>query len=541
MDGMNVVGDLFGSGKMFLPQVVKSARVMKQAVAHLEPFMEDEKQELETAGRIVMATVKGDVHDIGKNIVGVVLQCNGFEVIDLGVMVPTQTILDTARERSADIIGLSGLITPSLDEMCHVAGEMERQGFELPLLIGGATTSKVHTAVKIDPEYNRGQTIYVADASRAVGVASQLLSAEMRPGFEAETQAEYLQIAQRRASEKRAERRLTIKQARARAAMTDWATYSPPRPAQLGIQVFDDFDLADLARHVDWTPFFRTWELSGTFPRILDDDIVGETARSLYEDAQAMLARLVDERWVTASGVVGLWPAGADGDDVIVFSDEAREHPLATLHTLRQQMDRGPDRPNRALADLVAPLTSGVPDYVGAFAVTAGHRESERAEVFKAANDDYDGILFAALCDRLAEAFAESLHERVRRELWGYAPDEHLTSAELVAEDYQGIRPAPGYGCQPDHTEKRTIFALLDAPQRVGITLTESCAMLPGSSVSGLFLSHPQARYFGVGRIGHDQLVDYAARKDWTLEEARRWLAPILDTQERSAAEPATA
>ncbi len=535
MDGMNVVGDLFGAGKMFLPQVVKSARVMKQAVAHLEPFMDAEKQVAETAGRIVMATVKGDVHDIGKNIVGVVLQCNGFEVIDLGVMVPAQTILDTAREHSADLIGLSGLITPSLDEMCNVAGEMERQGFDTPLLIGGATTSKVHTAVKIDPEYHRGQTVYVADASRAVGVASQLLSAEMRPGFQAETQAEYLEIARRRASEKRAERRVTIERARANRVPINWAAYTPPRPAQLGVQVFDDYDLADIARRIDWTPFFRTWELSGTYPRILSDSVVGEAARSLFDDAQAMLARLVDERWVTASGVAGIWPAGADGDDIVVFTDETRTKPLATLHTLRQQMDRGAARPNHALADFVAPVDGGVPDWVGAFAVTAGHREHERAEQFKAANDDYDGIMFAALCDRLAEAFAETLHERVRRELWGYESGEPLSNEQLVAEEYDGLRPAPGYGCQPDHTEKRTIFALLDAPQRVGITLTESCAMLPGSSVSGLYLSHPQSRYFGVGRIGNDQLEDYAARKGFTVAETRRWLAPILDPEPRGA------
>jgi 5-methyltetrahydrofolate--homocysteine methyltransferase len=534
MDGMNVVGDLFGAGKMFLPQVVKSARVMKQAVAHLEPFMAAENQEVESAGRIVMATVKGDVHDIGKNIVGVVLQCNGFEVIDLGVMVPAQTILDTARERSADIIGLSGLITPSLDEMCNVAGEMERQGFDTPLLIGGATTSKVHTAVKIDPEYNRGQTVYVADASRAVGVASQLLSAEQRPGLEASTLAEYREIAQRRASEKRAERRVTLEQARANRVPIDWSSYAPPRPAQLGVQTFEHYDLAEIAPRIDWTPFFRTWELSGTYPKILQDDVVGETARGLFDDAQAMLERLIDERWVTASGVVGLWPAGADGDDIVVFTDETRTTPLATLHTLRQQMDRGTKRPNNALADFVAPIDSGVPDWIGAFAVTSGHRERERAEAFKAANDDYDAILFAALCDRLAEAFTETLHERVRRELWGYETGEAMSNADLISESFDGLRPAPGYGCQPDHSEKRTIFAMLDAPARAGITLTESCAMLPGSSVSGLFLSHPQSRYFGVGRIGTDQLEDYAARKGFGLAEARRWLAPILDPQERA-------
>ncbi len=541
MDGMNVVGDLFGAGKMFLPQVVKSARVMKQAVAHLEPFMDAEKQVADSAGRIVMATVKGDVHDIGKNIVGVVLQCNGFEVIDLGVMVPTQTILDTARERNADIIGLSGLITPSLDEMCTVAGEMERQGFDTPLLIGGATTSKVHTAVKIDPEYNRGQTIYVADASRAVGVASRLLNDEHRPILQAEMQAEYIEIAERRASEKRATRRATLEQARANRVAIDWSTYTPPKPSLLGVQTLEDYDLADLAAHIDWTPFFRTWELAGTFPKILDDDVVGETARGLYADATTMLEQLISEKWVTASAVVGFWPANADGDDVVVWADESRTTALATLHTLRQQMDRGAKRPNHALSDFVAPIASGVADYIGAFAVTTGHREQERADLFEADNDDYNAILFKSLCDRLAEAFAEALHERVRRELWGYAPDEALSNTELISEAYQGIRPAPGYGSQPDHTEKQTVFDLLDAPARAGITLTESFAMQPGSAVSGIYFSHPQARYFGVGRIGADQLSDYAGRKGWTLEEARRWLAPILDADARGAAVPTAA
>jgi 5-methyltetrahydrofolate--homocysteine methyltransferase len=529
MDGMNVVGDLFGAGKMFLPQVVKSARVMKQAVAHLEPYMEAERRETRGAGRIIMATVKGDVHDIGKNIVGVVLACNGFDVIDLGVMVPAHKILDTAVERDADLIGLSGLITPSLDEMCNVAAEMERRGLSFPLLIGGATTSKVHTAVKIDPEYHRGQTIYVPDASRAVGVASALLSDQQRPALVAGVQAEYRQIVERRASERRSSRRATVQQARANRVATDWATYAPPRPPALGLRSFNDYELGELVPYVDWTPLFRTWELKGTFPKIFDDPVVGEVARSLYDDAEAMLGQIVAERWITANAVVGFWPANAVVDDIVVYEDEQRLRPVATLHTLRQQMARDAAHANHALADFVAPTSSGVADYVGAFAVTTGHREEVRSEQFARENDDYNAILFKALCDRLAEAFAERMHEWVRREGWGYEPAESLSREELIAESYRGIRPAPGYGCQPDHTEKQTLFALLDAPARAGIQLTDSFAMIPGSSVSGIYLSHPEARYFGVGRIGFDQLEDYALRKGWTIEEARRWLAPILD------------
>jgi len=528
MDGMNIVGDLFGAGKMFLPQVVKSARVMKQAVAHLEPFMEAERRETRGAGRIVMATVKGDVHDIGKNIVGVVLACNGFDVIDLGVMVPAHKILDTAVERDADLIGLSGLITPSLEEMCNVAAEMERRGLVLPLMIGGATTSKVHTAVKIEPRYQSGPTIYVADASRAVGVASALLSAEQRPALVASVQAEYREIAERRAAEGRSSRRASLESARANRFAADWSSYTPPTPRLLGVHTIADLELAELVRYIDWTPLFTTWELKGSFPRILEDPLVGETARSLHRDAEAMLARIVAERWVRADAVVGLWPANSQGDDIVVFADERRGEPVATLHTLRQQMGRDAAHPNHALADFIAPADSGVADYVGAFAVTAGHREAERSAEFTRANDDYNGILFKALCDRLAEALAERTHEWVRREAWGYAPAESLSGADLLAERYRGIRPAPGYGCQPDHTEKGTLFSLLDASARAGIELTESYAMLPGSSVSGIYLSHPQSRYFGVGRIGADQLEDYAARKGWTLAQARRWLAPIL-------------
>jgi 5-methyltetrahydrofolate--homocysteine methyltransferase len=534
MDGMNVVGDLFGQGKMFLPQVVKSARVMKQAVAHLEPFMEARRSDERGAGRVVMATVKGDVHDIGKNIVGVVLGCNGFDVIDLGVMVPAHQILDTAVEQGADMVGLSGLITPSLEEMCSVAAEMERRGMTLPLMIGGATTSKLHTAIKIDPCYSLGQTVYVPDASRAVGVASALVDPEQRAALSAQVKAEYREIAERRASGRAADRRVSLQDARENRLRIDWDAYKPVTPPRLGVQAFGDYDLAEIAGAIDWTPFFRTWELKGTFPKILEDPTVGPTARSLYDDAQAMLERLVAERWVSARGVVGLWPAAADGDDIRVYADPDRTVQLATLHTLRQQLARDSEHPNLALADFVAPLGSGVQDHVGAFAVTAGHGERERAEAFEREHDDYDRILFTALCDRLAEAFAERMHELVRRELWGYAPAEALSNAELVAERYDGIRPAPGYGCQPDHTEKGTIFALLAAPESAGIQLTESFAMTPGSSVSGLYLAHPQARYFGVGRIGADQLEDYAARKGWELDEARRWLTTLFDDEPAS-------
>ncbi|MDE3132795.1 MAG: cobalamin-dependent protein, partial [Acidobacteriota bacterium] len=508
---------------------VKSARVMKQAVAHLEPFMEATRADARGAGRIVMATVKGDVHDIGKNIVGVVLGCNGFDVIDLGVMVPAHQILDTAIEQGADMVGLSGLITPSLEEMCSVAAEMERRGMTLPLMIGGATTSKLHTAIKIDPCYSLGQTVYVPDASRAVGVASALVDPEQRAALSAQVKAEYAETRERRASGRAADRRVSLAAARENRLRIDWDAYTPVAPARIGVQAFDDYDLAEIADCIDWTPFFRTWELKGTFPKILEDATVGPTARSLYDDARAMLERLVTERWVTARAAIGLWPAAADGDDIRVYADPGRQIELATLHTLRQQLARDREHPNLALADFVAPLGSGVEDHIGAFAVTAGHGERERAEAFEREHDDYNKILFTALCDRLAEAFAERMHARVRRELWGYAPDEDLSGSDLIAERYDGIRPAPGYGCQPDHTEKGTIFALLAAPESAGILLTDSFAMTPGSSVSGLYLAHPQARYFGVGRIGSDQLEDYAARKRWELDEARRWLTTLLD------------
>ena len=544
MAGMNVVGDLFGSGKMFLPQVVKSARVMKQAVAYLMPFMEKEKEELglaqgEPAGKVLLATVKGDVHDIGKNIVGVVLQCNNYEVTDLGVMVPAQKILDTAREKKVDIIGLSGLITPSLDEMCHVAAEMEREGFDLPLLIGGATTSRVHTAVKISPNYHRSQAIYVTDASRAVGVVSELMSPEERPKAIARVREEYRNMAESYARGQAEKARTSIADARANRLKLDWAGYAPPKPTFLGTREFRAYNLAALARYIDWTPFFHAWELKGTYPRILEDDKYGEAARNLFEDAQAMLAQLIKEQWLTANGVVGFWPANGLGDDIKVYADESRTKVIATLHTLRQQMARDPGRPNLALADFVAPKNSGVADYVGGFAVTAGVGEEDVAHRFERANDDYSKILVKALADRLAEAFAEALHAKVRRELWAYAPGEHLSNDALIAEDYAGIRPAPGYPAQPDHTEKGTLFELLDAENATGVQLTESYAMWPAAAVSGFYFSHPESRYFGVGKIGRDQAADYAARKGWSLEQAERWLAPILNYDPKLIADAA--
>ena len=544
MTGMNVVGDLFGSGKMFLPQVVKSARVMKQAVAYLMPFMEKEKEELglaqgEPAGKILLATVKGDVHDIGKNIVGVVLQCNNYEVHDLGVMVPAQKILDTARERNVDIIGLSGLITPSLDEMCHVAAEMEREGFDLPLLIGGATTSRVHTAVKISPNYHRSQAIYVTDASRAVGVVSGLMSPEERPKAIAKVRDEYMRMAESYARGQAEKHRTAIADARANRSKIGWASYTPPRPSFLGTRSFKAYDLAELARYIDWTPFFQAWELKGAFPRILEDDKYGEAARPLFDDATAMLKQLIAEKWLTANGVVGFWPANSVGDDIEVYADETRETKMATLHTLRQQMARDGARANLALADFVAPKDTGLADYIGGFAVTAGIGEEDVARRFERANDDYSKILVKSLADRLAEAFAEALHEKVRRELWAYAPEEMLTNEQLIAEGYAGIRPAPGYPAQPDHTEKRTLFALLDAEKVIGVKLTESFAMWPAAAVSGLYFSHPESRYFGVGKIGRDQVADYAARKGWELEEAERWLAPILNYDPKRIADAA--
>ena len=532
MEGMNIVGDLFGSGKMFLPQVVKSARVMKQAVAYLMPFMEQDKdgrQHGGSNGKIVMATVKGDVHDIGKNIVGVVLQCNNYEVVDLGVMVPAAKILETARAERADIIGLSGLITPSLDEMCHVAAEMERQGFELPLMIGGATTSRVHTAVKIHPNYKRGQTVYVNDASRAVGVAQTLMSVDARAGYVAELRGEYARIAAAHARAQEDKARLPLATARANALKLDWSgAYQPPEPKFIGTEVLNDYPVKELIDYIDWTPFFSTWELSGKFPAILDDVKFGQAARSLYEDARAMLDKIVDEHWFRANAVLGFWPANAKGDDILVYGDEARDEPIAVLHSLRQQLSKREGRANGALSDFIAPRESGLADYIGGFTVTAGIGEDEVAERFKRANDDYSAIMVKALADRLAEAFAERLHQRVRKEFWGYAADETLSNEQLVAEKYRGIRPAPGYPAQPDHTEKGTLFNLLKS-ERIGVKLTESFAMWPGAAVCGLYFSHPQSAYFGVGKIERDQVEDYARRKGWTVAECERWLAPILN------------
>ena len=536
MDGMNVVGDLFGSGKMFLPQVVKSARVMKQAVAYLMPYMEQEKDgRAHTAsnGKIVMATVKGDVHDIGKNIVGVVLQCNNYQVLDLGVMVPAAKILETAKAENADIIGLSGLITPSLDEMCHVAAEMEREGFDLPLLIGGATTSRVHTAVKIHPNYRRGQAVYVNDASRAVGVVQALMSRDQRAPYVAELRGEYAKIAAAHARAQDDKLRLPLVAARGNALKLDWSgAYLPPKPSFLGTKMLAHYSVAELVGYIDWTPFFATWELSGKFPAILTDDKVGEAARALYEDARAMLEKIVAEGWFKASGVVGFWPAQTQGDDIQLFAGETREQPIATLHSLRQQLSKREGRANAALADFIAPRLSGLADYVGAFAVTAGIGEDEIADRFKRANDDYSAIMVKALADRLAEAFAERLHQRVRKEFWAYEPHEALGNEDLIAEKYRGIRPAPGYPAQPDHTEKATLFDLLQA-ERIGVKLTESFAMWPGAAVCGLYFSHPQSAYFGVGKIERDQVEDYARRKGWSLEEAERWLAPILNYDPR--------
>ena len=550
MDGMNVVGDLFGAGKMFLPQVVKSARVMKQAVAYLMPFMEEEKarnqaagiagDERNSAGKIVLATVKGDVHDIGKNIVGIVLQCNNFEVVDLGVMVPAAKIIETAKAENADIIGLSGLITPSLDEMVFMASELERQGLDMPLLIGGATTSRVHTAVKIDPAYKRGPVVHVNDASRAVGVASSLLSPEKREEYAREVRADYAKISNAHFKAQQDKKRLSLDAARANAHSIDWSKTMPTKPAFIGIKSFGDYSLAELAEYIDWTPFFQTWELTGRFPAILNDPKVGEAARALYDDARKMLDRIVKENWFKASATIGFWPANAEGDDIILYSDEARTKPLTTLHTLRQQLEKREGRKNVALSDFIAPISSGVRDYIGMFVVTAGIGEDVIADRFKNANDDYSSILVKALADRLAEAFAERMHQRVRKEFWGYAPDEALSTDELILEQYAGIRPAPGYPAQPDHTEKATLFRLLDAERTAGVTLTESFAMWPGSSVSGLYFSHPESYYFGVGKVERDQVEDYAERKGMKPEEIERWLAPILNYIPSRDAQPET-
>jgi len=527
MDGMNVVGDLFGAGKMFLPQVVKSARVMKKAVAYLVPYLEEEKnQSSRSAGKILLATVKGDVHDIGKNIVGVVLRCNGYEVIDLGVMVPCENLLRTAREEGADVIGLSGLITPSLDEMVHVASEMERQEFELPLLIGGATTSRVHTAVKIEPCYH-GDVVHVLDASRSVGVISKLLGGG-REDFARQVRQEYEEIRRSRAGKSRAPSRISIEEARANALVTDWASYEPPRPRQTDLVVIEAPPLDELVERIDWTPFFRTWELRGRYPEILADARVGREATKLFDDAESLLRRIDSERLLRPRGVVRIFPANAVGDDIEIYTDESRSGVRAVVPCLRQQMRKSSDRPNLCLADFVAPRNADVADWLGVFAVTAGHGIERGLAEFERDHDDYHAILLKALADRLAEAFAEHLHERVRREIWGYAPDERLDNEALIREQYRGIRPAPGYPACPDHTNKGPIFELLGAREHARMELTDTYAMMPAASVAGLLFSHPEAAYFGVGRIGKDQVADYARRRGLDLGEAERWLSPNL-------------
>jgi len=532
MNGMNVVGDLFGAGKMFLPQVVKSARVMKQAVAHLIPYIEAEKLrsgDTSSKGKIVMATVKGDVHDIGKNIVTVVLQCNNFEVVNMGVMVPCQQILDTAREHNADIIGLSGLITPSLEEMAHVAKEMERQGFKIPLLIGGATTSRVHTAVKIEPNYPSGQVVYVTDASRAVGVCSNLLSDTLRDDYVAGIKADYQAAREQHESRKSKAVYVTLDEARAHGLQTDWTQYTPPKPALLGVHKLENYPLANLVDFIDWTPFFQAWELAGRYPKILQDEVVGAEATKLFADAQAMLKTIVKEKWLTANAVFGLFPANTvNSDDIEIYTDETRSRVAMTWHNLRQQTKKPVDIPNYCLADFIAPKASGVADYIGGFAVTAGIGIDEHVAQFEQQNDDYNAILLKSLADRLAEAFAEHLHLRVRREFWGYAANEALDNEALINEKYRGIRPAPGYPACPEHSEKGPLFELLQAPKNAGISITDSYAMLPTAAVSGFYFSHPQAQYFASGKVDKEQVASYAKRKGWTMEEAERWLAPVL-------------
>ncbi|WP_172116639.1 methionine synthase [Halomonas hibernica] len=529
MDGMNVVGDLFGAGKMFLPQVVKSARVMKQAVAYLIPYIEAEKNEgTQAKGKIVMATVKGDVHDIGKNIVGVVLQCNNYEVIDLGVMVPAEKILQAAIDHNADIIGLSGLITPSLDEMVHVAKEMQRRGMNLPLLIGGATTSKAHTAVKIEPQYEQ-PVIYVTDASRAVGVAGRLLAPNLKTAYVAEIREEYVKVRERNAKRRPKAADLDYTQARKRRFRTDWSTHTPVEPKFLGLKTFDNYDLEELIERIDWTPFFMSWQLAGKYPKILNDEVVGEAARNLFADAQVMLRKLVDEKRVQARGVIGLWPANSVDDDVVeVYADESRSEVIERLHHIRQQTTKGRDGICYSLADFIAPKESGKADWIGGFAVTAGHGVDELTKAYEAAGDDYNAILVQALTDRLAEAFAERIHERVRKEFWGYVPEETLDNDALIAEKYQGIRPAPGYPACPDHTEKGTLFKLLNATENTGLALTESYAMWPAAAVAGWYFAHPQSKYFSTGKITRDQVEAIAERKQMPLEEMERWLSPVL-------------
>ncbi|SFU65394.1 methionine synthase (B12-dependent) [Nitrosomonas eutropha] len=531
MDGMNVVGDLFGAGKMFLPQVVKSARVMKQAVAYLLPYIEAEKKisgDNKPKGKLVIATVKGDVHDIGKNIVSVVLQCNNFEVVNLGVMVPSAQILETARREQADMIGVSGLITPSLEEMAHVAREMEREQFTIPLLIGGATTSRVHTAVKIAPHYS-GVTVWVPDASRAVGVCSNLMSQDMRDGYIQQVKAEQEKNREQHKNKKGPSKLLIFEEARANAFKTDWNRYTPPAPGFLGLRTLNNYPLETLVPYIDWTPFFQAWELHGRYPAILQDKVVGEAASNLFRDAQVMLRKIIEQKWLAANAVIGLFPANTvNGDDIEIYADRSRNKVIMTWHSLRQQTAKPSGRPNLALADFIAPRETGIDDTIGLFAVSSGFGIDERVRAFEAENDDYSAIILKALADRLAEAFAEHMHARVRREFWGYMKDESLDNEQLIDEQYLGIRPAPGYPACPDHTEKGPLFAVLEAEKRSGIIVTESFAMVPTAAVSGFYISHPESKYFAVGKIGKDQVEDYARRKGWTLEKAERWLAPAL-------------
>jgi 5-methyltetrahydrofolate--homocysteine methyltransferase len=526
MDGMNVVGDLFGEGKMFLPQVVKSARVMKQAVAYLEPYINAEKQAGTSNGKILLATVKGDVHDIGKNIVGVVLQCNNYEIIDLGVMVPCEKILKVAKEENVDLIGLSGLITPSLDEMVHVAKEMERNGFDTPLMIGGATTSKAHTAVKIEQNYSH-PVVYVSNASRAVGVCSSLISDELRPAFVEKLDAEYELVREQHSRKTPRTKPVTLEQARANKLATDWESYTPPVPAKPGVHVFRDMDVATLREYIDWTPFFMTWSLSGKYPKILDHEEVGEEARKLFKDANDWLDRIEAEGLLKTAGICGLFPAASTGDDIEVYADDSRNEVTKVLHHLRQQTQK-PRGANYCLSDFIAPKESGKQDWIGMFAVTGGIGERELADDFKAQGDDYNAIMIQAVADRLAEAFAEYLHKKVRTEIWGYAADENLSNDDLIREKYQGIRPAPGYAACPEHSEKGPIWDLLGVEEQIGMQLTTSYAMTPGASVSGWYFSHPDSRYFAVAKIQEDQLDDYAQRKGWDRVEAERWLGPNL-------------
>lgn len=534
MDGMNIVGDLFGSGKMFLPQVVKSARVMKKSVAVLTPFIEQEKadlfakngSEIKSAGKILLATVKGDVHDIGKNIVGVVLGCNGYDIIDLGVMVPAEKILQAAREHKVDIIGLSGLITPSLDEMVHIARELKRQQFNIPLLIGGATTSRTHTAVKIAPEYENG-VVHVLDASRSVTVTGNLLNKALHKNFLTEIKEEYVKLNEQFKNKRPVKQYLSIADARKQKVNIDWAAFNPVKPAQLGTQVFDNYDLGEIAEYIDWQPFFIAWELHGKFPQILEDEVVGKEATKLYNDAQAMLKKIVAEKWLRARAVIGLFPANSNGEDTVKVT--AADGAEVSLEFLRQQIKKAPGQPNISLADYIAPADTQKQDYIGGFAVTAGEGIEKWLDQFKKEHDDYSSIMLKALADRLAEAFTELLHERVRKEFWAYATDEHLTNDQLIKEEYLGIRPAPGYPACPEHTEKYKLFDLLNATEATGITLTESLAMYPAASVSGWYFANPQSKYFGLGKIEKDQVEDYAARKGWPLEEAERWLRPNLE------------